>query len=291
MSESQNHRSAASVIEIVETEPGIVTVTLNRPEALNALNPELIRALHSTIDDLADRGAVRAVILTGSGRAFCAGLDLAATDVGGAIGAAEPAGVAGATARPALGRPQAGMRFQRLIASLMPKLRELKVPVIAAVNGAAVGGGLALALASDIRIASNTARFGDAFVKIGLSGCDVGVSWLLPRLVGAGRAHELMLTGRIIDAEEALRIGLVTSVVEPVALLDAALDTARAIARNSPFGIEMTKEVSYAQLEIGSFRAGIDLENRTQILTSFTEDTGEAVASFFERRDPEFRNR
>lgn len=287
MSESRNDTTAAPVIEVNTTEPGIVTVTLNRPDALNALDPALIHALHATIDDLADRRDVRAVILTGAGRAFCAGLDLAATDVGGAIGDADPAGSGG----PRLGRPQAGMRFQRLIASLMPKLRELRVPIIAAVNGAAVGGGLALALASDIRIASSDARFGDAFVKIGLSGCDVGVSWLLPRLVGAGRAHELMLTGRIMDAAEALRIGLVTSVVEPDGLAAAALDTARMIARNSPFGIEMTKEVSYAQLEIGSFRAGIDLENRTQILTSFTEDTAEAVAAFFERRDPDFRNR
>ena len=287
MSESPNDPTAAPVIEVTTIEPGIVTVTLNRPDALNALDPALIRALHTTVDDLGDRHDVRVVILTGAGRAFCAGLDLAATDVGGAIGDGQDA----ASERPRLGRPQAGMAFQRLIASLMPKLRELRVPIIAAVNGAAVGGGLALALASDIRIASSAARFGDAFVKIGLSGCDVGVSWLLPRLVGAGRAHELMLTGRIIDSAEALRIGLVTSVVEPEALAEAALDTARLIARNSPFGIEMTKEVSYSQLEIGSFRAGIDLENRTQILTSFTEDTGEAVAAFFERRDPNIRNR
>lgn len=290
MSEIDESFPTSDVLRFEIVEAGIAQLTLARPEALNALDPALIRALHTALDELARRGDLRAIVLTGEGRAFCAGLDLAATEVGGAIGDSDSHTGSDAELR-GLGRVQSGMRFQQWIASLMIKLRELPMPVIAAVNGAAVGGGLALCLASDIRIASTGARFGDAFVKIGLSGCDVGVSWLLPRIVGTGRAHELMLTGRIIDAAEAQQIGLTTSVVEPDALLPAALETARAIARNSPFGIKMTKEVSYAQWEIGSFRAGIDLENRTQILSSFTEDTVEAVSSFFERRDPQFKNR
>jgi enoyl-CoA hydratase len=183
------------------------------------------------------------------------------------------------------------MELQQRIASLVPALRGLRIPVIAAVNGPAAGGGLALTLAADVRIAAVSARFNVAFVRIGLSGCDIGVSWLLPRLIGASRAFELMLTGRLIDAAEADRIGLVTRVVPDGELMDAAMDTARLICANSPAGIWMTKEVMWSQLEVGSLRAGIDLENRTQILTSFTEDMAEAVAAFMERRPPHYRNR
>jgi enoyl-CoA hydratase len=161
--------------------------------------------------------------------------------------------------------------------------------VIAAVNGPAAGGGLALALASDVRIAAESARFNVAFVRIGLSGCDIGVSWLLPRLVGASRAFELMLTGRLIDAAEADRIGLVVRVVPDGSVVDAALETAELIAANSPFGVWMTKEVMWSNLETGSLHAGIDLENRTQILTSFSEDMREAMTAFLEKRPPEFR--
>jgi enoyl-CoA hydratase len=172
----------------------------------------------------------------------------------------------------------------------MTVLRELPQPVIAAVNGPAAGGGLALALASDVRIAGQAARFGDAFVRIGLSGCDVGVSWLLPRLIGASRAFELMLTGRVIDAAEADRIGLVSRVVPDKELLETALTVAREIIGNSPFGIRMTKDVMWSQLEIGSMAAGIALENSTQITTSYSTDQPEAAAAFLQRRTPEFRD-
>lgn len=165
----------------------------------------------------------------------------------------------------------------------------MRQPVIAAVNGPAAGGGLALALASDVRIASSSAKFNVAFVRIGLSGCDIGVSWLLPRLIGAGRAFELLLTGRIIDATEADHIGLVTRVVPEAELMDSALDTARMIRNNSPMGVWMTKEVMWSNLEVGSLQAGIDLENRTQILTSMTEDHREAMVAFLEKRDPQFK--
>jgi enoyl-CoA hydratase len=163
--------------------------------------------------------------------------------------------------------------------------------VIAAVNGAASGGGLALALASDVRVAAASARFNVAFVRIGLSGCDIGVSWLLPRLVGASRAFELLLTGRLIDAEEADRIGLVSRVVPDGSVVDAAVEIAGQIAANSPLGVWMTKEVMWSNLEVPSLQAGIDLENRTQILSSFTEDHREALAAFLEKRPPSYRNR
>ena len=170
----------------------------------------------------------------------------------------------------------------------MPRLRSLPQPVVAAVNGPAAGGGLALSLACDVRIAAASARFNVAFVRLGISGCDIGVSWLLPRLVGASRAWELMLTGRIIDADEADRIGLVLRVVPDGELMEHALGTARLIVANSPWGVRMTKEVMWSQLEVGSLQAGIDLENRTQVLSSHTGDMREAVAAFMEKRPPRF---
>ncbi|MCL4292494.1 MAG: enoyl-CoA hydratase/isomerase family protein [Acidimicrobiia bacterium] len=260
-----------------DTRPGIAVVTLNRPERLNAMNHALVADLHAALDRLAGRRDLRVVVLTGAGRAFCAGLDLKE-------GAAPPDG-------DGHGTPQSAMAVQRHIATLVPRLRSMPVPVIAAVNGAASGGGMALALACDIRVAAAGARFNVAFVKVGLSGCDIGVSWLLPRLVGASRAFELMLTGRFVDAAEAERVGLVSRVVADGECLGAALEIAEEIAGNSPFGIRMTKEVMWSQLEVGSLTAGIDLENRTQILTSYTGDMREAVAAFVEKRPPRFEDR
>jgi enoyl-CoA hydratase len=257
--------------------PGVTRLTLNRPERLNAMSTELVAELHQRLDEVAADHGCRVVILTGAGRGFCAGLDLR-----------EGVHVPGTEGE---GRVQAGMATQQFIASLIPHLRSLRQPVISAVNGPASGGGLALALGSDIRIASASARFNVAFVRIGLSGCDIGVSWLLPRLIGASRAHELMLTGRIIDAVEAERIGLVGQVVPDDELLDAAMSTAGLIVANSPFGVWMTKEVMWSNLETSSLHAGIDLENRTQILASTTGDMGEAVAAFLEKRSPDFTNR
>ena len=253
---------------------GITQLTLNRPDRLNAMNYDLISGLHAAFDSLAEDRACRVIVLTGAGRGFCAGLDLTE-------GASPPS----ARGR---GRVQAGLTVQKLIAGLVPKMRALPQPIIAAVNGAASGGGLALALASDVRIAAPTARFNVAFVRIGLSGCDIGVSWLLPRLIGASRAFELLLTGRFVDAAEADRIGLVSRVSDDGQAVALALETAELIVGNSPFGVRMTKEVMWSQLEIGSLQAGIDLENRTQVLSSFTGDLIEAMQAFTEKRPAVF---
>ena len=266
----------SSAVTVTEVRPGIALVTLNRPERLNAMNYDLVRGLYDVCDELASDRTCRVVVLTGAGRGFCAGLDLTE--------GASPPEAAG------LGRAQAGMTVQKMIAGLVPKMRALPQPVIAAVNGAASGGGLALALASDVRIAADSARFNVAFIRVGLSGCDIGVSWMLPRLIGASRAFELLLTGRLIDAAEADRIGLVTRVVPDADVVDSALETAALIAGNSPFGVRMTKEVMWSQLEIGSLQAGIDLENRTQVLASFTGDLTEAMAAFAEKRPPNFND-
>jgi enoyl-CoA hydratase len=258
---------------------GVRVLTLDRPERLNAMSLPLIDDLHAALDEVRDDPDARVLVLTGAGRGFCAGLDLVDLSPSGS----NPGG--------GRGRVQRGMDLQQRIAALVPKLRGLRIPVIAAVNGAASGGGLALALASDVRIAASSARFNVAFVRIGLSGCDIGVSWLLPRWIGASRAFELLLTGRMVESDEAERIGLVTRVVDDAELLEAAMTTARQICANSPTGVWMTKEVMWSNLEVGSLQAGIDLENRTQIMTSFTEDMGEAVGAFLEKRPPVFRNR
>jgi enoyl-CoA hydratase len=254
--------------------PGVDIVTLNRPDRLNALNHDLVSDLHSVLDDLRLDRSVRVVVLTGAGRGFCAGLDIQS---GAAVPGTEH-----------LNRVRAGMATQQHIASLVPKLRSLPQPVIAAVNGPAAGGGLALALGCDVRIASRSARFNVAFVRLGVSGCDIGVSWLLPRLIGASAAFELMLTGELIDAEEAFRLKLVSRVVPDGEVVDSALETAAKIVANSPTGVWMTKEVMRSQLEIGSLQAGIDIENRTQILCSTTGELAEAMRAFVEKRPAVF---
>ena len=255
--------------------PGVTQLTLSRPESLNSMSVELVEQLHGAFDAVATDSACRVVILTGAGRGFCSGLDLR--------------GYGTPPLSDSLGGPAAGMAVQQHIAKLIPHMRSLRQPIIAAVNGAATGGGLALVLGSDIRIAGRSARFGAAFVRIGLSACDVGTSWILPRLVGAGRAHELMLTGRIIDAQEAERIGLVLETVPDDTLLDRALHEASLVMANSPLGVWMTKEGMWAALEIPGEQAAMDLENRTQIMVSASADHPEAMRAFLEKRPPAYR--
>jgi enoyl-CoA hydratase len=264
-------------VRVERPTPEVALVTLDRPDRLNAMSHELVADLHDALEEIGIDNTCRVVVLTGEGRGFCAGLDLKGT---GAPPHAD-----------GLGRAQTSMKTQQHIARLIPRMRSLPQPIIAAVNGPAAGGGLALALGADIRIAAASARFNVAFVRIGLSGCDIGVSWMLPRLVGASRAFELMLTGRLIDAEEAERIGLVLEVVPDGQVVDAAVALAERICANSPFGVWMTKEVMWSNLEVPSMQAAIDLENRTQLLTTFTEDMQEAMAAFLEKRPPEFKNR
>ncbi|MET0143716.1 MAG: enoyl-CoA hydratase/isomerase family protein [Ilumatobacteraceae bacterium] len=265
-----------NVIELTRPNPGVVQITLNRPAKLNALTAELVSELHAMLDRVAVDPEARVVILTGSGRGFCAGLDLTG------YGDAPDTGHLGPTPRQ--------FAVQRHIAGLIPHLRSLPQPVIAAVNGPAAGGGFALVLGSDIRLAARTARFNAAFVRIGISACDIGTSWLLPRIVGAARAQELMLTGRLFDAEEAYRIGLVVDVVDDDTLLDAALVKAEEVMANSPFGIALTKEGMWSALEIPAMQNAIDLENRTQIMATATADHVEARRAFLERRPARFTN-
>jgi enoyl-CoA hydratase len=248
-------------IELSSPRDGVSLITMNRPDKLNAMTSEMVEMLHETLSSVSRNRDTRVVILTGAGRGFCAGLDL------GGYGEAPGYQWNGSVER--------GFAVQKHIASLIPRLRSLPQPVISAVNGPASGGGFALVLGSDIRIASTTARFNAAFIRIGLSACDIGTSWLLPRLIGAARAQELMLTGRLFDSDEALRIGLVTEVVPQEALLESALSKAEEIKLNTPLGVALTKEGMWSALEIPGMQAAIDMENRQQIMASFSDDARE----------------
>jgi enoyl-CoA hydratase len=255
-------------LELTHPRPEITVVTLNRPEKLNALSHELVESLHAAIDEIAASDECRVVVLTGAGRGFCSGLDLTDPNPPGAGAGVE--------------FPRSGMRWQERIADLTARIHRLRQPVIAAVNGPAYGGGLGIAAACDIRLASRSARFCTQFIKLGLGGCDIGVSYTLPRIIGAGPAFDLILTARVVDAEEALRLGLVTRLSED-SVVDDALAVAETLCSYGEFGLESTKQVLWANLEASSLEAALHLENRSQILAS----TGGAVARFSE----EFRHR
>jgi enoyl-CoA hydratase len=251
--------------------PGVVQLTLNRPGSLNALDAGLFDALHAALDTVAADGDCRAVVLTGAGRAFCAGGDMGLF-----------AGLIDAD-------PTAFWRQQRHGAELVPRLRRLPQPVIAAVNGPAVGGGLSLTCACDIRLAAADAVFACAGRRVGLSAADMGVGWLLPRLIGLARAQELMLTGRQFGAPEALEAGLLARVVDGDQLLEVALATAEGIADGPRFATQVTKEALWDSLETPSMQAMMDLENRHQALLVAGPEHREAVTAFEAGRLPDYR--
>jgi enoyl-CoA hydratase len=244
-------------------EPGIAQLRLTRPKSLNSLSDQGVAALGACLDEAAQDNSLRVLILTGEGRAFCSGFDLGLADE--------------APESQTLGEAAAWTRRQEAFAALVTKMRALPQVVIAAVNGPAYGAGLGLALAAEIRIASRAASFCAAFVKVGMSGCDIGVSWLLPRHIGLSRAFEMMLTGREVGAEEASQQGLVSKLVKPEELQAEALQMARSIRAHSSFAIWMTKRGVWANAEAVSLQAAIELENRTQILTRTTGDLARAA--------------
>jgi len=256
-------------------EAAIAVVTLNRPDRLNALTRETVAELNAVLDGIAADAACRAVILTGAGRGFCSGQDL------GASNARNQAGETNVVEK---------LHWQHRFAGMGGRLRAMPQVVIAAVNGPAVGAGMALALSSDVRFVVPKARFLVAAVRIGLSAGESGVSYLLPRLIGASRAFDILLTGREIGAVEAERIGLARAIVEPETLLDEATGYARDVLANSPFSIAHTKRLMWDNLD-QSYGQAIELENRTQILATTTRDYGEAVAAFVGKRPPQFEGR
>jgi len=252
----------------------VIWCTLNRPHALNALSRGLVDDLRAFYAELAEDRATRVVVLRGAGRAFCAGLDLK-----------ENAGEAGQP-----GNVSAGLRGQRHISELALMMRRLPQVFVACVHGAACGGGFMLALASDLRLAGASARMNAAFIKLGLSGCDVGVSYLLPRLVGASLAAELILTGRFIHAERARELGLVSAVVPDEQLEAEAQRLVDELLATAPLGLRLSKECLNASLDMNSMDAVVSMEDRNQILCAQTSDFREGVAAFLQKRRPEWKD-
>jgi enoyl-CoA hydratase len=262
------------VLLVDEPAPHVRQLTLNRPGQLNAITSELCEELHLQLRAIATERSCRAVVLTGAGRGFCAGLDLH--------------GYGAAPGNDGSDEPRDRLANQQHMSTLILGLRALPQPVIAAVNGPAAGFGLALSLGCDIRYAAPDAVFRAAFINIGVSNCDMGTSWLLPRLIGASRSHELMLTGRRVGAEEALRIGLVADVVGDGGLLDRALEGAVQIASLAPWGVRLTKRGMWSALEIPSEQAAVEYEDRQQIMSTFGQAVPEAIGAFLEKRPAEF---
>lgn len=268
-SEGARHHPPEPGATLEFLEEGVLLLRFNRPARLNALDDDTVNLLRRLLRQVADDAQCRVLILSGAGRGFCAGFDLSlAADAPGSE----------------LGETQAWMRRQENFARLVTQLRDLRQPVIAAVNGPANGAGLGLALACDIRIAAASAAFNAAFIRVGMSSCDIGVSYLLPRCVGMTRAFEMMLTGRMIAAPEAERIGLVCQVLADAELLPQALEMARQIAANSSFAVWMTKRGMWANVEAASLQAAIELENRTQILARTTGELQAAAQAMLARQ-------
>lgn len=255
----------------VENRAGVHWLTLNRPDAFNAINTRMVHELNEYFSGLYHSRDTRVVVLRGAGKAYCAGLDIKSRSDG-----TEEVPFGG------------GFGFQGFLADVYVKMRRCPQPIVSLIHGPACGGGFAFALASDIRIAGDSARMNAAFIKLGLSSCDMGVSYFLPRLVGSSLASELMLTGRFIDAERALATGLVSQVVADDALEAAGETLSRELMAASPMGLRMTKEGLNMAVDAGSLEAAMAIENRNQVMTSSSPNFKEGMAAFLEKREPNY---
>jgi enoyl-CoA hydratase len=247
-------------------------IRLNRPERLNAMSFGLISELVDACRAVAADNSCWVVVLTGEGRGFCSGLDL------------EDPGVIPGIDDMALSR--VGMAAMSHFSQVVPALRNMPQPVIAAVNGAAFGGGMCLSLGADLRFCSESAVFNATGIVNGLTSTELGASYLLPRLIGASRSNDMLLTGRKVDAIEAERIGLVSRVLPDDRVVEHAIQVAEQMCELSAFGLQMTKKVCWANLETGSLAAAIDLEDRNQLLLGNTENLVECITARREKRKP-----
>lgn len=249
---------------------GVVTITLNRPDRLNALTFEIYRELAATFRALDTEPGVRAILITGKGRAFCSGGDV--EDIIGAL----------------LGRPiDQLLTFTRATCELILSIRECRRPVIAALNGTVAGAGAVIAAASDFRVASTTAKIAFLFTKVGLTGADMGAGWLLPRLVGEAHARRLLMLGDFVSPQEALSIGLYTSVHEPADAAAAARALAERLAKGPSFALGVTKQALNREAAL-DLRTALDNEAELQAICMQSPNFAEAHKAFTEKREPRF---
>ncbi len=253
---------------------GIAVITLSRPERLNAIDSAMVEALIAILDGLMTDTATRVVVLTGAGRAFTAGMD---------IRSGVPGSDGGTVARIYHGLTRSG--------EVVTRLREIPQPVIAALHGPVVGMGMPMALACDLRVADSTTTFSAPFLKLGFSAGDLGLTWLLPRLIGVSRASEIFYRARPVTAAEADDLGLLAELTEAGGDLEAALALAGELMSRSPFGLRHTKELLNLSLDVPAMRRQLAVENRTQALAFLTEDVVEGLTAAVEKREPEFRDR
>jgi enoyl-CoA hydratase len=263
---------------LVVKEGPIDWLTLNRPKVLNAMSETMMLELQHYFVSLRMDRTVRVVILTGAGRAFCAGRDLKGVDMND-------------TSPDADMLPLNFMFFQGRVSEVIKAMRRAAPPIISLINGFASGGGMSMALASDIRIAATDMKMNGAFIKLGFGGGDAGSSYFLSRLVGSSVASELLLTGRFIDAARSLSLGLVSQVVEPDKLLEAGRALANEIIACSPGGIRLTKELLNYTVDMGSLDAVLAFEDRNQDITAQSLDLKEGIQAFIEKRKSQFKDR
>ena len=261
-----------ALVKLDKPQAHVTRMTLNKPQRLNSMSFGLVEALYEAIEVVGRDNDTWVVVLTGAGRGFCSGLDLHDRGM--------PPNIEG------LGFSRLAMKSMSFMGGVVPALRSLPQPVVAAINGPAIGGGLCLALGADIRYAAESAYFANAGITNGLAGSELGITYLLPRSVGMSHAAEILLTGRRFEAHDALQMGLVSRVVPDDQLLSAALETAASMCELSPFGLQMTKQCMWANVEISSLQAAIDFENRNQLLAGYTGNLDEAIAAWRENRKP-----
>jgi len=263
--------------EVSRPHPAVAVVTLNRPERMNAMAFDVMIPFRDALREIGSDNGVRVVVITGAGRGFCSGAD---HENPGTMPNMDD-----------LTMPTIALRSMEMLDDVISTIRRLHQPVIAAVNGAAIGGGFCLALAADIRIAADDAYFRAAGINNGLTAAELGLSFLLPRAVGQSRAAEIMLTGRDVDAAEADRIGLVSEVVAGPELLPACFELADRINGWSRAGVELTKRALWNSLDAGSLQSHMDAEGTAQLFVRITtRNFEEAVAARKEGRAPDFKD-
>jgi len=257
-----------ATVLVDRVEPGITKITLNRPERLNAISFGLVGELHDALDTVGGDASCKVVVLTGAGRGFCSGLDLRDFGTPPAPGEHPHAKV--------------GIGGQEFMANLTVHMRKTPQIIIAAVNGSAFGGGLSLACGADIRVAGPDAKFCAAFIRTGLTGTDIGITYLLPRLIGASQAFDMIVTGREVNAERAERIGLVSEVAPDA--YEGALALARTVASYTQIGLVMTKEVMWNNLDASSIEQCLQTENRNQAIASRSPEVQEYMRAYSSAR-------